>query len=275
MKNRLKIYSRRLIQIFSFILFNPYIFLNPKAGKVLYQGKIKSLCVPILNCYSCPLAVGSCPIGALQQTLKLNQIPVLILGFFGTIGLFIGRYPCGNFCPFGFLQELLYKIKFFKFRIKRIFRYTKYIILILSFLVPIFYKEVFFCKFICPAGTIEASLPQIIFNPALLANISWVFYLKISIAILFLFLSITTKRFFCSVLCPIGAIYGLFNKISLLQIKYDQKKCTKCGICQHVCPMDINIYENTTDIDCIRCFNCVNSCPSSALKVSNIFKEKG
>ncbi|MEO0237156.1 MAG: 4Fe-4S binding protein [candidate division WOR-3 bacterium] len=273
MRKKFKLSSRRIIQIVSFIIFNPYILLNPKTGKVLYQGKLKSLCVPILNCYSCPLAVGSCPLGALQQTIKISQIPYLLLGFFGTIGIFIGRYPCGNFCPFGFLQELLYRIKSFKFRVKRPFRYIKYIFLILSFLIPFLYKEPFFCKFICPAGTIEASLPQIIFNPALLSNISWIFYLKIFFGISFIFSSITTKRFFCSTVCPIGAIYGLLNRISLLQIKYDKEKCTKCGVCNAVCPMDINIYENPHDIDCIRCFECVNRCPYGALKVSNNFKK--
>ncbi|MGE3062472.1 MAG: 4Fe-4S binding protein [bacterium] len=262
---------RRLIQYLSAFLMNSFFFINPKNGTTLYQGKLKSVCVPILNCYSCPLAWGSCPIGSAQQSLKMMRIPYFVLGFFTAIGTLVGRYPCGNFCPFGLLQELLYKIKSVKIRIKRVFRLNKFIVLGLTLSLPLLIHQPVFCKFLCPAGTLEASIAQIIMNPALLQSIGLIFYLKAAFAILFVAGSITMKRFFCVIFCPIGAIYGLFNKVSLLQIKYDESKCTKCGMCNRVCPMDINIYENQTDYDCIRCFECVNVCPYKALKKSTIF----
>ena len=262
---------RRLIQTLSAIVMNSFVFLNPKEGITLYQGKLKSVCVPILNCYSCPLAWGSCPIGAAQQTLKMMKIPYFVIGFFAFIGAFIGRYACGNFCPFGFLQEMLYKIKTKKIRIKRVFRLTKFAVLALTLSLPLLVHQPVFCKFLCPAGTLEASIAQIAMTPSLLQSIGFIFYLKALLAVAFIAGSISMKRFFCSTLCPIGAIYGLFNKISLLQIKYDESKCTKCGVCNHVCPMDINIYENTADYDCIRCFECVNKCPYNALSKGTLF----
>lgn len=261
---------RRIIQFVSAFIMNSFLFLNPKEGITLYQGKLKSVCVPILNCYSCPLAWGSCPIGAAQQTLKMMRIPYFIFGFFGIIGAFIGRYGCGNLCPFGLLQEYLFKIKTKKLRIKRVFRLTKFIFLALTLLMPILIHQPFFCKYVCPAGTIEASIAQIVMNPSLIQLLGFYFYLKVFFVILFFAGAITIKRFFCVVFCPIGAIYGLFNKISLLQIKLDKSKCTKCGTCNAVCPMDINIYENTADYDCIRCFECVNKCPFNALSKGTI-----
>ncbi|MDD3802998.1 MAG: 4Fe-4S binding protein [bacterium] len=264
---------RRLIQSLSAIAMNSFVFLNPREGVTLYQGKLKSVCVPILNCYSCPLAWGSCPIGTVQQSLKMMRIPYFVFGFFAFIGAFVGRWSCGNICPFGFLQEMLYKIKTAKIRIKRIFRLNKYLVLLLTLSLPLLIHQPVFCKFLCPAGTIEASIAQIAMNPALLQSIGIIFYLKALLAIMFVAGSITMKRFFCVLFCPIGAIYGLFNRISLLQIKYDEKKCVRCGLCNRVCPMDINIYENQTDYDCIRCFECVNVCPYNALKKSTLFSK--
>lgn len=262
---------RRIIQSLSALLMNSFFFLKPSEGVTLYQGKLKSVCVPILNCYSCPLAWGSCPIGSVQQTLKLMKVPYFVFGFFSAIGAFVGRWACGNLCPFGFIQEMLYKIKTVKIRIRRIFRLNKYVVLALTLSLPLILHEPVFCKYLCPAGTVEASIAQIAMNPLLLQTVGFIFFLKAAIAVVFVAGSIAMKRFFCVLFCPIGALYGLFNRISLLQIKYDESRCVKCGICNRVCPMDINIYENQTDYDCIRCFECVDKCPYGALKKSTLF----
>jgi len=265
---------RRIVQIISTLIINSYYGLNPAQGKTLYQGGLKKICVPILNCYSCPLAWGSCPIGSMQQTLKIGKIPFFIIGFFSFIGAALGRFPCGHLCPFGLFQELLYKIKTYKIIIPNKLRYLKYGILLLTILVPIFFHQPFFCKYICPAGTFEASIPQIFMNTLLINSIGFFFTLKYFFLLLFLAMSITSKRFLCVTLCPIGAIYGLFNKISILQMKVNQHKCTKCNVCKEVCPMDIALYENETNFDCIRCFECVKSCPHNAIKVTTIFKNE-
>lgn len=264
---------RRITQILSAIIINSYLGINPSAGKTLYQGPLKKLCVPILNCYSCPLSWGSCPIGSMQQTLKIGRIPFFVVGFFASIGALVGRFPCGHLCPFGFLQELLYKIKTYKITILKPFRYLKYVVLALTVLIPIFFHQPFFCKYICPAGTLEASVPQLLMNTMLINSIGFFFTLKYFFLLLFIAMSVVSKRFLCVTLCPIGAIYGLFNKFSILQMKVNQSKCTKCGVCRDVCPMDISLYENETDFDCIRCFECSKSCPQGAIKVSSLFNK--
>ncbi|MBQ6453760.1 MAG: 4Fe-4S binding protein, partial [Coriobacteriales bacterium] len=78
----------------------------------IYQGPIKAVCVPGLNCYSCPGAVGACPIGSLQATLggASFKLPYYVLGLLVFFGALLGRAICGFLCPFGFLQDLLHRI---------------------------------------------------------------------------------------------------------------------------------------------------------------------
>ncbi len=107
---------RLVIQIGFTILTNGYLygFLNGK----IYRGNLKYTCVPGLNCYSCPGAVGSCPIGALQALLNQRgfQVPFGVLGFFFLFGSLFGRFICGFLCPFGLVQDLLHKIPLFRKR---------------------------------------------------------------------------------------------------------------------------------------------------------------
>ena len=120
----------------------------------IYQGPAKSVCVPGLNCYSCPGAVGACPVGSLQTYLSglKFKVPYYVVGILIFVGALIGRAVCGFLCPFGFLQDLLYKIPFFKkneFKLDKYLRYFKYVVLVLFvLLLPFCFKLTpFFCKY--------------------------------------------------------------------------------------------------------------------------------
>ena len=78
----------------------------------IYQGKGKAVCVPGLNCYSCPAASGACPIGSFQAVVGSSKFgfSYYITGFLILIGVLLGRFVCGFLCPFGWLQDLLHKI---------------------------------------------------------------------------------------------------------------------------------------------------------------------
>jgi ferredoxin len=257
---------RRIVQFISAIGINSYI---PDVKDFsIYQGSTKSLCAPGLNCYACPFARTSCPIGSLQHFVVIRQFPYYILGYIGLVGIAFGRAFCGWLCPFGLLQELIKKITYFRLKIEKSWGILKYVILLVMIPVVYFTYEPWFCK-LCPAGTIEGTFP-IMLSPQwteLSKLISFRFFIKLVIAIVFIFLFVVIRRPFCRYMCPLGAMWGLFNKISFVRMKVDNSRCVKCNLCQEVCPMDIKIYEDPNHFDCIRCLKCVYVCPQKIIEV--------
>jgi hypothetical protein len=100
--------KRKLIQGLSMLLCNADI-LQFKTGS-LSKSPLKNTCVPGLNCYSCPGAIAACPLGALQNALAEGRVPFFVTGLLVLFGVLLGRGVCGFLCPFGLIQELLYKI---------------------------------------------------------------------------------------------------------------------------------------------------------------------
>ncbi|MBD3182852.1 4Fe-4S binding protein [Candidatus Poribacteria bacterium] len=269
---------RRISQIASALIINshwPSLF-----ARTIYNGKLKGFCVPGLNCYSCPLAIFSCPIGSLQNVLAQIRpslavgkyyLGFYVIGLLGFVGGVVGRMPCGWICPFGALQDLTYKIPTPKLEIPRFLNYFKYIILlVMVILLPLLvidalgYGQPWFCKYLCPAGTLEAGIPLTTLDSSLRQLIGIQFWLKIAILVFFLVIMIPTKRPFCRTVCPLGAIYSLFNRISLFRMAVSDK-CIKCNRCYKTCPMSIKIYLNPQHKDCIRCLECINVCPVDAI----------
>jgi len=244
----------------------------------IYTGNTKVACVPGLNCYSCPGAVGSCPIGSLQAVIgsKKFSISYYVFGIMILIGALLGRLVCGLLCPFGFVQDLLYKIPTPKFKIPekidRPLRYLKYaILLVFVILLPMFLTNQFglgapyFCKLICPAGTLGGALPLLATNEGLRSTIGFLFFWKLSILIVIVALSIFTYRPFCKYICPLGAFYSFFNKIGFYKMEFVQDKCVNCGLCEKSCKMDINVRANPNSLECIRCGACTAACRHDAL----------
>lgn len=268
----IKKYKRKIIQFSCAIFYNLHFvgFINES----LYKGKIKQICIPGLNCYSCPAAIASCPIGAMQQYMSqhpyksffLNKIPIYVIGIIVLFGVLCGRLICGFLCPFGLLQELLFKIKTKKIRKSETTRkYTmlKYFILIICVVViPVIFLAPGFCKYICPQGTLEAGIYFAITNKDIQALLGKLFCLKIFILIIVITLSIFMYRFFCRFICPLGAIYSLFNKIAIFGIKIDENKCTHCNKCINLCLMDV---KQVGDRECIECGECIKNCSENAI----------
>ena len=220
-------------------------------GKI-YTGPLKNLCVPGMNCYSCPGALGSCPIGALQSVIgdKNYNIAFYVVGFLMLVGAVCGRFVCGWLCPFGLFQDLIYKIPFIKklhtFKGDRILRKLKYIILALFVIIlpmcitdAIGIGDPWFCKYICPVGTLEGGIPLVLLNDTLRQTIGFLYTWKLTILIILIILSLIIYRPFCKYLCPLGAIYGAFNKISAVELSCDKSKCISCGKCHKVCKMAV------------------------------------
>ncbi len=266
---------RLKVQLLFTIVTNGYAygFLNGK----IYQGSLKYACVPGLNCYSCPGALASCPIGALQALLNQRgfQIPFGVLGFFFRFGSILGRFVCGWLCPFGLIQDLLHKIPLFQKR-KRlpfhsVLKYGKYVVLIFlvcigsMFLFGGFAKVPAFCKYLCPSGTLFGALPLLTVNKLLRSQAGGLFFWKLGVLLFLLIASVKIYRPFCQYLCPLGAVYGWFNRFSLVQIHWDKEECISCLSCEEACPVGLSLHEISRSSECIRCGRCVRACPEKCL----------
>lgn len=265
--------KRRIIQLYAALLTNAN--LKGFGSGQIYQGNAKSFCAPGLNCYSCPGASAACPLGALQNALGSSnaRLPYYMLGIILLFGILFGRWICGFLCPFGLIQDLLHKIKTPKLRkssFTRVLSYLKYIILVVFVVVlPLIYAAhsfpmPAFCKYICPSGTLlgAGGLLSNENNSSMFSMLGPLFTWKFCLLVVFIVAAVFIYRFFCRFFCPLGAIYGLFNRISILGIKLDKPKCVDCGLCVGTCEMDI---KHVADHECISCGKCVNVCPTGAI----------
>lgn len=269
---------RLAVQLIFTILTNGYTygFLNGK----IYRGGLKYACVPGLNCYSCPGAVGSCPIGALQALLNQRgfHIPFGVLGVFFLFGSLLGRFVCGWLCPFGMVQDLLHKIPLFRKRKRlpfhHILKYGKYLVLVFlvclgsMFLFGGFAKVPAFCKYLCPSGTLLGAMPLMAANAQLRGQAGGLFLWKAGILLFIIILSVKVYRPFCQYLCPLGAIYGWFNRFSLVQVHWEKERCVSCGACEKACPVGLTVREVSRSPECIRCGKCIGACPTQCLHFS-------
>jgi polyferredoxin len=209
-----------------------------------------------------------------------HQFGLYVLGILGAVGSLIGRIPCGWLCPFGFIQELFYKIPTPKLQIPKFLSYFRYVVLALMvILLPLLivdefgYGETWFCKWICPAGTLEAGIPLVALNAGIRSQIGFMFSWKMGILILFLAWMIFSQRPFCRTTCPLGAIFGLFNKASLFRMVVDDEKCIQCNKCYRNCPVKVKVHETPNSPDCIRCLKCIESCQYGAVNYEFLRKK--
>ena len=254
----------------------------------IYQGPLKNFCVPGMNCYSCPGALSACPIGAMQSLFdaRRRKFAFSVVGYLAALGLLVGRFICGWLCLFGLIQELLYKIPLPKLKVPkkldRVLRYLKYaVLLILVFLLPFFWRselgvgEPFFCKYLCPVGTLEGGVPLVLLQEQLKSAAGFLFRWKFALMALVLLSSVYIHRPFCKYLCPLGAFYALFQKVSVLRLKLDKEKCVSCGKCEKICPMDVAVTRDPNSAECIRCGACIRACPAGALRFGSGAKKPG
>ena len=168
----------------------------------IYQGAGKTVCVPGLNCYSCPAASGACPIGAFQAVVGSSR--------------FSFSYYITGFLIL--LQELLHKIPTKKLSTKKLrpLRYIKYaVLLVMVILLPAFLVndvgmgDPFFCKYLCPQGVLEGAIPLSLANAGIRAALGSLFTWKFGVLLVVIVLSVLLYRPFCKWLCPLGAFYAL------------------------------------------------------------------
>ncbi|MBO4360921.1 MAG: 4Fe-4S binding protein [Eubacteriaceae bacterium] len=239
-------------------------------GKI-YRGALKSVCVPGLNCYSCPGALGACPLGSLQNSLTSGafRFPYYVLGLMVFFATLLGRGVCAFLCPMGLLQDLLDRVPLKKvktFRGDRPLRYLKYVILaVFVIAIPLAVKLTpAFCKYVCPSGTLSGIMLAMA-DHRLFDLMGSRFILKAAILLLIIIASVKICRPFCRYICPLGAFYSLFNRVSLLRLELDRESCVHCGACSDACGMGADPAQDPDSPECIRCGACIHACPRGAL----------
>lgn len=267
--------KRHVIQLLAALLYN-LDFQGFATGQIS-RAATKQVCVPGLNCYSCPGAVGACPIGALQGALVASgrALPFYVVGLLLAFGAVLGRTICGWLCPFGFIQDLLDKIPLPKIRKgawSRRLSWLKYAVLaLLVVAAPLILLAVTgvgtpaFCSWLCPAGTLEAGIPLLTMNEDLRRMIGPLFSWKMFVLIAIVAACLFIYRPFCRFLCPLGALYSFFNRFALLRWTVAEDECVHCGACVAACKMDI---REVGDRECIQCGACVSACEQGAIRFS-------
>ena len=248
----------------------------------LYQGSTKSVCVPGLNCYSCPGALGACPVGSWQSAMSgaVPRFPLYVLGLLLLFALAFGRTVCGWLCPFGLVQDVLHRVPVPKLERKpwmRSLARLRWAMLALTAVgAYLMYLATgtgkpLFCAWICPAGTLEGALPLLALRPEIFASAGWLTIWKGALLAIFLLAMTTIYRPFCRFLCPLGLWYGFWNRLALFGVAVDEAKCVHCGRCAAVCPMDADI---AGDAHCISCGRCLPACPTSAISFRHADRKK-
>ncbi len=230
---------------------------------------LKGFCNPVLSCHSCPLSWFACPIGVFIHFSGYHVFPFFALGTVLFLGALFGRLFCGWVCPFGFLQDLLYKIPSRKIQIPHWSHQVKYLVLLLGvFLLPYYLGEMTslsFCR-ICPAAALQVTAPGLIQGWAHPEGA--VFWAKAAVLLFVLMFAVLHSRFFCKVICPIGALLAPLNLLSLWVVKPPTSHCVICRKCCEGCPTDVKPTERilkgippSRTLDCVLCHECQTVCP--------------
>ena len=239
--------------------------------------RLHNICSPVFHCYACPLATFACPIGVIAQFGALQMFPFIAVGLLITIAAVFGSLICGWLCPFGWLQDLAAKVPTPRFKLPSWTGHFRYLILIATvLLIPYFFGEshpLFICR-ICPAGALEKALPDIITQAVTGEKIIWPNAIKLTILTVFIVAIFITIRPWCRILCPLGAIFGVFNKFSIFAMRLDDEKCTDCGHCRTICSYGRQPDKDPNGSACMRCLECTK-CAPKALTLNTIFEPTG
>lgn len=218
-----------------------------------------------------------CPLGGVETLYtfitsgdfvqKIHQADMIMMVALLLILIIGGASFCGWICPLGTVQEWIGKLgkKLFKKRynkiingkIDKVLRNARYLVLfIVVFNTARTLKLVF-----------QDYDPYYNLFNIWTGEISVIGYIVVAVTLL---LSLIIERPFCRYACPLGAINGLFNKISIFNIKRSDKSCIHCNKCNNKCPSGINVSGSNivSDTTCIRCLKCEDSCP-----VNNLHKK--
>lgn len=197
-----------------------------------------------------------------------------------------GRFYCAVLCPFGILQDFIRFLVPRKFQNKKgnVGNYPK-----LRYLITLFVFGFMAGGFSLVFGILDpysnfGRMASSLFNPLFItiynqvfpydglaqpiSNSGWIFFGAILPLILLLVLLIWKRRIFCTAICPVGTLLGLFSKKGLLKLKILPEKCVSCMRCVRKCPAGCIEIKEEKSLDferCLLCMNCMAFCPEKAI----------
>ncbi len=214
-------------------------------------------------------------VASFSITVLISFLIILIFTFF------FGRFYCSVICPLGILQNF---INFFSFKNSKNYKNfykTRYTIAAIVF-AALFCGWVIGFKILDPYtnfGLIASSIFTPLHNLIIKSEQYEFTILTLTISlipfIILIFLVLFKRRFFCTAICPVGTVLGLFAKYGVFRLQIGEK-CVTCGTCFKGCPAgSINLKDKTIDNElCIRCLKCVAVCPKQAISFGVWKKDK-
>lgn len=234
----------------------------------------------------------------IPSVIKFYELGTLLTAGFAAVlilTVLTGRTYCSFLCPLGILQDVFSRIggsirrKFRRYGYKKPFTVLRYLILIITILTAVF-SGLYLVTLLDPYSIFGRTVTYFFKPVVIVINnfFAWVLgkfdnysliHIKVSgfklvayiipvvFLLLFGILSFAKGRLFCNTVCPVGTLLGLISKISLLRIRFDEEKCTKCGRCAVACKSScIDFLQMKVDVTrCVNCFNCIKICPDNAL----------
>ncbi|MDT7891425.1 MAG: 4Fe-4S binding protein [Thermoproteota archaeon] len=241
----------------------------------------------------------------LQIMIILLVPPLLPLASIVFFNVILGRIFCGWLCPFGFVQDLaayLFNAKrFISSRIDHNLKFFKYIVLIIVLLTCLAFAnltitntlDLFAQNYgrgiaimpftaIAPDATLFGTIP-LLFSLGILPNadkllssLNTALFIRYFILVIVLVLAARISRFWCRYVCPMGSLNAIFSSKSILGIYRSVGKCDECGLCNKICPVQIDVINakigRIDSKECIMCFECVAACHTDAISIT--FKKR-
>lgn len=90
----------------------------------------------------------------------------------------------------------------------------------------------------------------------------------------FVGMNLAIPRFFCRVLCPLGALFGVLSRFSLWRIDRNPNTCKDCDGCLKSCEGACDPQGNLRKSECFVCFNCIEDCQSPERKRAGVANDR-
>ena len=223
--------------------------------------RLFNVCGAVFHCYACPLALFACPIGVTAQFSALHVFPFMAVGTLLVVGGMVGAFVCGWACPFGFMQDLAAKARTCRYELPAWAGHFRYVVLVGAVLaIPFLWGEghaLFICR-VCPAGALEGAIPAKVEQALANQPINEINNIKIWVTVFVVAGMFVKFRPWCTLLCPLGAIFGLFNRWSALYLRFIPERCTSCKLCHTQCRVGLEPDRRANDPRCIRCLECTH-----------------